>query len=144
VSRIAAWFAANWLKLAEWTAYKAWSYAKKRAVGRAMWAPGEAQDARNEQTPDQRRIAANEARQVMDNRHFKTAWESLNAALEAQILGCDTNTDEGQRKAARIVASKQLLHGLRREFMRKLDDGYMAEAELDEIERRNRPVRMVR
>jgi hypothetical protein len=44
----------------------------------------------------------------------------------------------------RRINGKQLLHGLRREFLRKLDDGYMAEVELVELERQRRPLRMTR
>ena len=128
-------------RFSQWLAWTAWAYARKRALGREKWLPAEAKDARDDATPDQRRIRANEARQVLENRHFLAAWDALAAMLEAQALACDP---DNQDKAARIVVSKQLLHGLRREFERKLQDGYMAEAELDELQRRNRPVRMVR
>ena len=124
--------------------WSAWNYARKRAISRAQWVPAEAQDASSDATPDQRRIRANEARQVLENRHFIAAWDALNATIEAKALSCDTLTDEGKRQAAGIVSAKQLLHGLRREFERKLDDGYMAEAELDEIARRRQRLRFQR
>jgi hypothetical protein len=130
--------------LCAWFCWNAWNYARKRAIRREHWLPGEAKDAQDDGTPDQRRIRANEARQMLENRHFVAAWDSLAAGLEASALGCVTYTDEGQRTAARIVAAKQILHGLRREFVRKLDDGYMAEVELDEIARKRRLLRFER
>lgn len=139
--RLTAYMARKWVAFTEWAAWAAWNHARKRAIARAKWVPQEAKDASQDSTPDQRRIRANEARQVLENRHFTGAWDALNAALEAQILGCNPDDKD---KTARLVVSKQLLHGLKREFERKLSDGYMAEAELDEIERRRRPVRMVR
>lgn len=135
------WVAAKLVQLAEWAAWKAWNYARKRALSRESWFPEEAKDARGEDTPDQRRIKGEEARHVLENRHFVAAWNALNAHLEAQTLGCDPDDKD---KAARVVIAKQLLHALRREFIRKLDDGYMAEVELDELQRRRRPVRIVR
>jgi hypothetical protein len=131
----------KWAEFTQWLAWAAWNHARKRAIRREPWLPQDAKQARGEDTLQQRRITGNEARQILDNQHFKAAWESLDQALESQIMGCDP-ADEKQ--AARIIVSKQLLHGLRRELVRKLDDGYMAEVELEEIRRRNRPVRMVR
>jgi hypothetical protein len=131
---LSRWFS----DLSAWFCWNAWNYARKRALARKEWHPHEAKDAAGDATPDQRRIRANEARQMLENAHFRDAWDALASGLEARALSCDTYTDEGQRQAARIVAAKQILHGLRREFVRKLDDGYMAEVELDEIARKRR------
>jgi hypothetical protein len=131
---IRRWYA----DLSEWFCWSAWNYARKRAIARAQWHPQEAQEARGDESPEHRRIRANEARQMLDNRHFRDAWDALDKGLEAKALSCDTYSADGQRQAAQILAAKQLLHGLRREFVRKLDDGYMAEIELDEIARRKR------
>jgi hypothetical protein len=144
MSRLTAYIAAKWDDLSAWLCYQAWTYARKRAQSRAPWLPGEAKDAAEDDTLDQRRLKANEARQVLENRHFRSAWDALNVALEARGLSCDVYSDEGQRQAARILASKQLLHGLRREFERKLDDGYMAEVEIAEIERKRGRLRLQR
>lgn len=136
--------AQKWLQFTQWAAYAAWNHARKRAIRRERWLPQDAADAQRDQTPDQRRIHANEAGQVLQNKHFRGAWDALNEHLEAQVLGCNTNTKEGREQAANVVATKQLLHGLRREFLRKLDDGYMAEVELEEIHKRARLLRFRR
>lgn len=136
-----AYLAATWQQFTEWAAWSTWNYARKRAIRRAQWLPHEAQDAQSDATPDQRRVRANEARQVLENRHFVAAWDALNAAIEAQAIACDPDNKD---KAARITLSKQLLHALRREFTRKLEDGYVAEVELDEISRRRANLRFMR
>lgn len=135
---------ALWSDLSAWFCWNAWNYARKRAIARKQRHPAEAHDAESDDTPDQRRIRANEARQVLENRHFRSAWDAINSGLEARALRCDTYSDEGMRQAARILAAKQLLHGLHREFERKLEDGYVAEVELDEIAKRKRLARFER
>ncbi len=128
----------KWRDLTEWAAWSAWNYARRRTIRRARWIPGEAQDAIREDTPDARRITANEARQVLENRHFVAAWNALDRSLEGEMLSFNVHQPGGPETAARMVIARQLLHGLRREFARKLTDGYMAEVELDEIARANR------
>lgn len=136
----------NWLKskyaaFVQWACWNAWNYARRREIARRKWFPRELPDLPTDWTPDQRRIRANEARQVLENRHFAEAWDAVAAALEAQALSCDPDARE---KAQRIVVAKQLLEGLRREFLRKMEDGYMAEVEIVEIERKRRPARFAR
>jgi hypothetical protein len=133
-----------WSDFSAWFCWRSWNYARQRAIRMEHWLPGEAKDAIGDDTPDQRRIRANEARQVLENRHFVAAWDAISSGLESRALACDTYSDAGQREAARILAAKQLLHGLRREFVRKLDDGYMAELELDELARKRKLLRFER
>jgi hypothetical protein len=133
-----------WADFSAWFCWSAWNYARRRAIRREQWLPGEAKDAIGDDTPDQRRIRANEARQVLENRHFVAAWDALASGLEASALSCNVYTEEGGRQASQILTAKQLLHSLRREFVRKLDDGYMAELELDEIVRKRRLQRFER
>lgn len=95
----------------------------------------------DEQTPEQRRTVANEARQLLDNRHFQEAFAAVDAYLEAQAIACDPDNKD---KAARIIISKQLLQAVRREVIRKMEDGYMAEVQIAEIERKRGLLRFVR
>ncbi|MBC7605070.1 MAG: hypothetical protein H7255_20730 [Ramlibacter sp.] len=135
------WFNRKCIAFSEWFCWSVWNYARRRSIRREKWHPGEAETARNDLSPDQRRIYANEAQQVLDNRHFIDAFNAVNASLEDAALGCNPDNKE---TAARIVISKQLLHGVRRELVRKVNDGYMAEAEIYELQRRNQPVRFQR
>jgi hypothetical protein len=116
--------------------WNAWNHARKRELARRVRISRTPDVDVSDLTPDQRRIYANEARQVLENRHFAEAFTAVGEALEAQALSCDPDSGE---KARRIVIAKQLLEGVRREFVRKMEDGYMAEVEIVEIERRNRP-----
>jgi hypothetical protein len=138
--RIQRWLSDLWRRIC----WNAWNYARNRAVRNAHWLPGEAKEAESDDSPELRRIKAHEARNVLENKHFREAWDALNAGLEARALSCDVYGDKGQAEAARILAAKQLLHGLRREFLRKMDDGYMAEIELDELARKRRLQRFER
>lgn len=135
-----AYLTAKWLQFTEWAAWRAWNYARKREIA-SRARKGLADIAGDDLTADQRRIRANEARQVLENRHFREAWEAMSEYVEAQAESCDPDNKD---KAARIVITKQLLRGIRRELERKLEDGYMAEVELVEMQRRNRPLRFVR
>lgn len=134
------YIASKWQQFTEWAAWSAWNYARKREVARKKWAPRPT-DAPEDLTPDQRRIVANEARQVLENRHFSAAWDALAHYVDQQALSCGA---EDKDKAARIILSRQLLDGFRREFVRKMEDGIMAEAEIQQIEQRRKSLRFVR
>lgn len=88
-----------------------------------------------------RRVSANEARQVLDNHHFKEAFAAVADYIEAQAMACDPNQTE---RAARIILAKQLLEKVRRELVRKMEDGDMAEVQIAEIERKRGLLRFVR
>lgn len=92
-------------------------------------------------TPEQRRLMAAEARQVLESPHFKGAFAAVADYIEAKAMQCDP-TDKD--RAASIVISKQLLKALRRELERKLDDGYMAEVEIAELEKKRGLMRFIR
>lgn len=139
-----AYLIAKLAEFTDWACWKAWHYAARREHARRKAVFGGTRTERTDLTPDQRRIAANEARQVLENRHYVDAWNAVNEHLEAVTLRTDPYTREGADSAARIVIAKQLLLAVRRELERKAEDGYMAEVELDEINRRNRPVRFMR
>lgn len=131
---------AKWLQLTEWACWQAWNYARKREMARNPWTPGDPEYSRDD-SPEYRRIIANEARQLLDNRHFKEAFGAVDAWLEAQAMSCDPDNKD---KAQRILITKHLLGAIRREIVRKAEDGYMAEVQINELERRKKFLRMVR
>lgn len=96
---------------------------------------------RNLFSPEQRRIIGAEAQQALDNRHWKEAFDAAEGYLLDQAKSCNPDNKE---QSQRIVLSMQLLEGIKRELIRKIEDGEMARFELQELERRNRPVRFVR
>lgn len=89
-------------------------------------------------TPDQLRIRAAEARQVLDSPHFKEAFQRVADYLEAKALAWKPDSADAPEMAARIVMAKQLLQSVRREMERKLDDGYMAEVQIAELEQQRK------
>lgn len=92
-------------------------------------------------SPEQRRTIGHEARQLLDNRHFKEAFEAVETYLVDVAKGCDPDNKE---KTQRVVISMQLLEALKREIVRKVEDGEMAQVEIGELERKNKPLRFIR
>jgi hypothetical protein len=84
-------------------------------------------------TPEQRKIHGAEAKQLLDNKHFKEAFEAVDDYLNAAALAC---SPDDAAKAQRIVISKQLLQAVKREIVRKIEDGEVAEVQISEIEQR--------
>jgi hypothetical protein len=122
--------------------WNAWNHARKRELARRGWRPDAVIPQTDEtSSPDQRRIVANEARQLLENRHLVEAFAAVHTHLEAQAHSCDPDNKD---KAQRIVIAKQLLQAVRREILRKVDDGYMAEVEIIELEKRRGLLRFQR
>lgn len=96
---------------------------------------------RNAMSPEERRSVGIEARQALDNRHWRQAFEAVETYLVDNAKACDPDNKE---KAARIVISMQLLEAIKRELIRKIEDGEMAQVEIVELERRKRPLQFVR
>lgn len=82
-------------------------------------------------TPEQRRINGNDAKQLLGNPMLKAAFEAVDEYLNQSALTC--NPDDAE-KARRIVISKQLLSAVKREIERKVQDGEMAQVQMQEIE----------
>lgn len=120
----------------------AWTYARKREIARhGVDAVAPIPESLEQMDPARRRIVGNEAAQLLDNKHFRDAFGAVEDALEVYALSCDADNRD---KAARIVISKQLLQAIKREIVRKADDGYMAEVEIAEIEKQRRVRRFIR
>lgn len=96
---------------------------------------------RNFMSPEQRRVIGQEAKQILENKHFREAFDAVEGYLVAQAKGCDPDNKE---KTQRVVISMQLMEALKREIVRKIEDGEMAQVELAELERKNRPMRFYR
>jgi hypothetical protein len=132
---------AKWQQFTEWAAWRAWNYARKREMKRRLSLGLEPAETANDATPEQRRIISNEARQLLENKHFREAFGAVDAAIEMQASSCDPDNKD---KAQRIIIAKQMLLAVRREILRKLDDGWMAEAQIVEIENARKRARFVR
>lgn len=84
-------------------------------------------------TPENRRIRATAARQLLEAPLFVEAWAAVEKHLNMQALACDS---DNAQKALRIVISQQLLAAVKREITRVVQDGQMAEIQLDELEKK--------
>jgi hypothetical protein len=92
-------------------------------------------------TPEQRRIIGAEARQALENKHWNEALSAVEGYLVENAKACDPDNKD---KSQRIVISLQLLEAIKRELVRKIEDGEFAAVEIKELERKNRPLRFVR
>lgn len=92
-------------------------------------------------SPQERRIVGVEAQQLLDNKHFRQAWDALQGYLIEKAKACDTNA---KGHAENVVISMQLLEALKREFIRKVEDGEMAKIEIEQLEQRGGLRRLVR
>jgi hypothetical protein len=84
-------------------------------------------------TPEDRRIRAQDAKQLLESPLFVEAWDAVEKHLQMQAITCDS---DNAQKALRIVISQQLLAGVKREIQRIVNDGVMAEVQLSEIEQK--------
>lgn len=134
------YLAQKWSQLVGWACWNAWDYAVKRENAKRRMRGAEVMT-REETEPGRRVVVANEARQILENTHFREAFAAVEEHLEAQALACDPDNKD---KAARIVIGKQLLQAIRRELVRKMDDGYMAEVQIAEVERKRGLLRFMR
>jgi hypothetical protein len=92
-------------------------------------------------SPEQRRTIGIEARQALENKHWKEAFE----AVEGHLIEVAKHSDpDNKEKAQRVLISMQLLEAIKRELTRKVEDGDMAQIQMSELERKNRPLRFIR
>lgn len=95
----------------------------------------------NDQSLEQRKWSSQEAKQLLDNKHFKQAFDSVEGYLVDNAHMCDPDNKD---KAQRIVISMQLLQAIKREIIRKIEDGEMAEVQIAELEKRKGLLRFIR
>jgi hypothetical protein len=84
-------------------------------------------------TPEQRRIIGAEAKQALQDRHWNEALKAVESYLVDGLKHCDPDNKD---KCQRITISMQLLEAIKRELIRKIEDGEMATIELRELEKR--------
>lgn len=92
-------------------------------------------------TPEQRLVIGNEARQLLENKHFREAFDAVEKHLIDKGKATDT-TKPGLSE--NVLISLQLLEALKREIVRKVEDGEMASIEIAELEKRSALRRFVR
>lgn len=85
----------------------------------------------NENDLNARKYRAADAKSLLENKLFKDAWDRLHYHLEGQAMACDPDDKD---KAARIIISKQLLKGIKREFERMIEDGDIADVQIAELQ----------
>jgi hypothetical protein len=87
-------------------------------------------------SPEQRRVIGQEAKQLLENKHFREAFDAVESYLVEKAKACDPSKPG---HAENVVISMQLMEALKREIVRKVEDGEMAQVEIAELERRSRP-----
>lgn len=92
-------------------------------------------------SPEQRRVIGQEAKQLLENRHFREAFEAVEAYLVETAKACDPDNKE---KTQRVVIAMQIAEAVKREIVRKVEDGEMAQVEIAELDARHRPRRFER
>lgn len=92
-------------------------------------------------SPQQRRVIGEEAKQLLQNKHFREAFDSVESYLIDQAKGCNPNDKE---LTQRVVIAMQLHEALKREIVRKVEDGEMAQIEITELEKRGAVRRFIR
>lgn len=71
-----------------------------------------------------------EGKRIIESGPYLAATERMTAHLEAQLLSCNPDDKE---KTQRVVLAKQIFKGIQREFARLIQDGEVAQIQLDEL-----------
>lgn len=82
---------------------------------------------------EQRRFEGHDAQALIDNPILRAAFDGVSESLEQQALSCNPDDKD---KTARIICAKQILAGIKREIVRFIEDGGVAEIQLQEIDRK--------
>ena len=84
-------------------------------------------------TPEAAKFKAEDAKNLLNNELFKEAFKTVADYLEGRALSCDPdNKDQAQR----VIITKQLLAGLKREIERHVEDGFVADFRIAELEKK--------
>lgn len=84
---------------------------------------------------EQDQFRAEDAKQLLENKMLKEAFDAVSGFIDSKALSCDPDNKE---MAQRVVISKQLLAGIRREIYRHIEEGQIAAVRLDELERKRK------
>lgn len=84
-------------------------------------------------TPEEATFRAEDARQLLDNKMLQEAFSAVADYIDQQALSCEPDNKE---RAQRIVLSKQLLAGIKREIYRHVEYGQVANIQLAQLEKK--------
>lgn len=86
-------------------------------------------------TPEDRLFRATDAQQLLENQLFVDAFAEVANHLNMAAMSCEPDNKD---KAQRIIISQQLLAAIKREIQRIVQDGKVAQVQLNEIEQRKK------
>lgn len=86
-------------------------------------------------TLEARKFRATDAKQLLENPLLVEAFGAVEKHLHSSAIACDP---DNATKAQRIVISQQLLAAVKREITRVVQDGTIAEVQMNEIEQKKR------
>lgn len=86
-------------------------------------------------TPEARVFRATDARQLLENPLLIEAFAGVEKYLQGAALSCEP---DNPTKAQRIIISQQLLAAIKREITRVVQDGTVAQVQLNELEQKKR------
>lgn len=84
-------------------------------------------------SPEQVKWKAEDAKRLLEDPMLKAAFDAVSGYIESKTLSCDPDNRE---MAQRIVLSKQLLAGVRREIYRYVEEGQVADIRIAEMEKK--------
>ena len=82
---------------------------------------------------EQDQFRAEDAKQLLENKMLKDAFDAVSGYIDQQALACEADNKD---RAQRIVISKQLLAGIRREIYRHVEEGQVANIRIAELEKK--------
>lgn len=86
-------------------------------------------------------FTANDAKQLLENKLFQGAFKAVGEYIDTMALSCDPDNKD---KTQRIIISKQILAGIKREIERQVENGMIAEVQMSELEQKRGIARMFR
>lgn len=84
-------------------------------------------------TPEARKFLAADGKQLLENPLFQAAFKGVGEYIDAQALGCDPDNKD---RAQRIIVAKQILAAIKREIERVVEDGVVADIQIQEVEKK--------
>lgn len=86
-------------------------------------------------TLEQDRIIGEDAKQLLNNKLLKEAFSKVDEYIDKKAISCDPDNKDA---AQRIILSKQILMGIKREIERLVETGMLAEVQLSELDKKRR------
>lgn len=79
------------------------------------------------------KFRAEDAKHLLEDPMLKAAFDAVSGYIDGRALACDPDNKD---MAQRIVLSKQLLAGIRREIYRYVEEGQIADVRIAELEKK--------